>query len=86
MLNMKEGESVNDYFAHNLTIVNKLWINMEKMDDVKIIKKILRSMRPKFNYMVCFIEELKDLDALIIDELQRSLLVYEQRMKPYEIE
>lgn len=86
MLNMKEGESVNDYFAHNLTIVNKLWINMEKMDDVEVIEKILRSMRPKFNYMVCFIEELKDLDALIIDELQRSLLVYEQRMKPYEIE
>lgn len=37
-------------------------------------------MTPKFNYVVCGIEESKDLDELSIDELQGSLLVHEQKM------
>ena len=37
-------------------------------------------MTPKFNYVVCSIEELKYLDELSIDELQGSLLVHEQKI------
>lgn len=37
-------------------------------------------MTTKFDYVVCFIEEAHDIDALFIDELQSSLLVHEQRM------
>jgi len=55
MLSMKEGEFVNENFARTLTIVNKLRVNKAKMDDVDVIEKILRSMTPKFNYMVCSI-------------------------------
>lgn len=43
-------------------------------------------MAPRFNYVVCSIEESKDLDAFTIDELQSSLLVHEQRMKPHVVE
>ena len=42
--------------------------------------KILRSLRPKFDYVVCSIEESKDIDAFSLDELQSSLLVHEQKM------
>ncbi|KAL5818692.1 hypothetical protein ACOSQ3_022582 [Xanthoceras sorbifolium] len=35
-----------------------------------VVEKILRSLSPKFNYVVCSIEESKDLDILSIDELQ----------------
>lgn len=80
MLHMKEGESVNVYFARTLTIANKMRIHGEKMGDVVIIEKILRSMTATFNYVVCSIEESNDLDTLSIDELQSSLLVHEQRM------
>ena len=52
-------------------------IHGEKMEDMTVIEKILRSMTPKFNYVVCFIKESKDLDELSIDELQGSLLVHE---------
>lgn len=58
---MKDGESVNDYFACALAIVNKLQVNKAKIDDVNIVEKILRSMTPRFNYVVCFIEELLQL-------------------------
>ena len=37
-------------------------------------------MTPKFNYVVCSIEEAQDTRRLSIDELQSSLLVHEQRM------
>ncbi|KAK7259271.1 hypothetical protein RIF29_24873 [Crotalaria pallida] len=86
MLSMKEGESVNEYFARTLTIVNKLRISKAKIDEVAVIEKILRSMTPKFNYVVCSIEESNDLDALTIDELQSSLLIHEQRMRPHVVE
>jgi hypothetical protein len=41
MLHMKEGESVNVYFACTLIIANKMWIHGENMGDVVIIEKIL---------------------------------------------
>lgn len=51
------------------------------MDDVAIIKKILRSMTPKFDYVVCAIEESNDVEAMSsINELQSSLLVHEQHI------
>ena len=52
----------------------------EKMEDVTIVEKILRSLTPKFNYVVCYIEESKDIDAFSLDDLQSSLLVLEQKM------
>ncbi|RVW68890.1 Retrovirus-related Pol polyprotein from transposon TNT 1-94 [Vitis vinifera] len=80
MLRMKPGESVSDYFSRTMAIINKMRIHGEKMEDVTVIEKILRSMTPKFNYVVCSIEESKDLDELSIDELQGSLLVHEQKI------
>ena len=86
MLNMKVGESVNEYFARTLTIANKMRVHGEKMEDVVVIEKILRSMTPKFDYVVCSIEESNDLDTLSIDVLQSSLLVHEQRMNGHLVE
>ena len=43
-------------------------------------------MTPKFNFVVCSIEESKDIDALSIDELQSSLLVHEQKINQQEKE
>ncbi|KAM2405804.1 hypothetical protein ACFXTH_032976 [Malus domestica] len=77
---MKAGETVNDYFGRTLTIANKMRVHGERMGDIVIIDKVLRSMTSKFDYVVCSIEESNDLDTLSIDELQSSLLVHEQRM------
>jgi len=82
---MKVAESVNDYFGRTLIIANKMRIHGESMKDVVIIEKILRSMTLKYDYVVCFIEESNDLDILSIDELQSSLLVYEQRISRHVV-
>lgn len=51
------------------------------MDESTIVEKVLRSMTPRFNYVVCSIEESNNVNNLAIDGLQSSLLVHEQRKK-----
>ncbi|XP_052181905.1 uncharacterized protein LOC127794699 [Diospyros lotus] len=85
VLNLKVGEPINEYFARTLTS-NKLRNHGENMTDVVVIEKILRSMTPKFDYVVCSIEESNDLNTLSIDDLQSSLLVHEQRMNGHAME
>ncbi|XP_057977620.1 uncharacterized protein LOC131164449 [Malania oleifera] len=77
---MKDGESVTNYCAKTMEISNKMQFHGEKMGDVTIVEKILRSLTPTFDYVVCSIEESKDIDAFSLDELQSSLLVHEQKM------
>ncbi|XP_024178936.1 uncharacterized protein LOC112184946 [Rosa chinensis] len=79
-LQMKQGESVNEYFSRTMAIANKMRLQGDSMTDVTIVEKILRSMTPKFDYIVCSIEESNDVDELSIDELQSSLLVHEQKL------
>ncbi|MCI39821.1 retrovirus-related Pol polyprotein from transposon TNT 1-94, partial [Trifolium medium] len=56
------------------------------MEERIVVEKILRSMTVKFNYVVCAIEESNNVETLSIDELQGSLLVHEQKMKPIKEE
>jgi RNase H-fold protein (predicted Holliday junction resolvase) len=83
MLNMKTGESVDEYFARTLTIANRMKMHGEKLEDVTVIEKILRSMTSKFDYVVCSIEESNDIDIMSVDELHISVLVHEQRMSKH---
>ena len=78
---MKIGESVVNYFSRVMSIANKMRIYGETMKDVTVVEKILCSLTDKFNYIVCSIEESKDIDTLSIDELQSSLIVHEQKFQ-----
>jgi hypothetical protein len=40
-LHMKDGESVSDYFSQLLVIVNGLKRNNEKVDDIRVVEKVL---------------------------------------------
>jgi RNase H-fold protein (predicted Holliday junction resolvase) len=78
---MKGGELVTKYYAKTMGISNKMRFHGEKMDDTVIVEKILRSLSSKYDYVVCSIEESKDIEALSLDELQSSLLVHKQKMR-----
>ncbi|KAK9155989.1 hypothetical protein Sjap_003469 [Stephania japonica] len=86
MLQMKSGESVTDYFSRTMAIVNKMRMHRDKTEDVFVVEKILRSLTPKFNFVVYAIEEANDVDLLSIDELQSSLLVHERKLNQQETE
>jgi len=77
---MKDGETINSYFARTMNIAKSMKACGESMRENIITAKILRLMTSKFNYVVCSIEESNNLDTMTIDELQSSLLIHEQRM------
>ena len=77
---MKKGETINDYFGKVMTVANKMRLHGEKTIDDIVVEKILRSLTPKFNYVVCSIEESNIVEDMFIDELQSSLLMHEQRI------
>jgi hypothetical protein len=81
VLCMKDNETVNEFFARTLSIANKMTAQGERLDQLHIVEKVMHSMTPRFNYVVCSIEESNDVTTLTIDELQSSLLVHEQRMR-----
>ncbi|MFS7931085.1 putative RNA-directed DNA polymerase [Helianthus anomalus] len=81
LLEMNEGEGVNEYVGRVMTVANEMRSYGDDMTEVKIVEKILRSLTENFNFVVCTIEESKDTDSLTVDELQSSLLVHEQKLK-----
>lgn len=61
-------------------IVNKMRSHGNKIEDEAVVEKILRSLEPRFDNVMFFLEESKDIDAITINELQSSLLVHERRL------
>ncbi|XP_022846386.1 uncharacterized protein LOC111369135 [Olea europaea var. sylvestris] len=79
-LEMLDSESISEYFTRVLTIVNNIKCNGEKIQDLQVIEKILRSLNSKFDNVVIAIEESKNLSTMTIDELLASLEIHEQRI------
>lgn len=56
-----------------MIVANQLKRNGQKLNEVRIIKKTLHSVDLKFDYIVVTIKETKDLDAIMIEQLQGRL-------------
>ena len=70
---MNEGENVFDYYSRLLGIVNEMKRKGEKLEEVHVMEKILRSLTHKFEHVVTAIEESKDLETVNAEELLGSL-------------
>ena len=76
-LKMSEDESFDSFYNKlNEVVVSKFNLG-EKMEDSKIVRKILRSLLESFRAKVTTIEESKDLDDIKVQELIGSLQTYE---------
>jgi gag-polypeptide of LTR copia-type/Domain of unknown function (DUF4219) len=81
ILKMKNSKGVSDYIMRVQTVANQLKRNGENLTEIRIVEKILRSLIYAFENAVCAIEESKDLNELLVDELASSLMTHEQRKK-----
>eukprot|EP00257_Ricinus_communis_P025324 XP_025012738.1 uncharacterized protein LOC112534546 [Ricinus communis] len=79
ILEMKEGETIVEYFSRVMIVANNMRNSGEAMQDTQIVEKILRTLTERFNYIVVSIEESKDISCLTVDEVQSSLIVHEQK-------
>ncbi|KAM1168019.1 hypothetical protein ACFX19_030509 [Malus domestica] len=77
---MKEGENISHYYSRLLVIVNQMKRNGERLDNVRVMQKILRSFTSNFEHVVTVIEESKNLETMSAEELLGSFLVHEQRI------
>lgn len=78
---MKTEETVTEYLGRVMVVANDMQNAGEDMTNVKIVEKVLRTMTESFNFVVCTIEETKDIDTMTVDELQSSLLIHEQKTR-----
>src|ERR1044072_474696 len=79
-LNMKKNDKVSEYISRVILITNEMKAYGETLSEQVIIKKVLRSLTPQFDYIVIAIEHSKDLEILRIEELQSSLEAHELRL------
>ena len=74
---MREDESFDSFYSKlNEVVIGKFNL-VEKTEDSKIVRKILRSLPESFRAKVTTIEESKDLDDIKVQELISSLWTYE---------
>ena len=74
---MSEDESFDSFYSKlNEVVIGKFNLG-EKMEDSKVVRKILRSLPESFCAKVMAIEESKDLDEIKVQELVGLLQTYE---------
>ena len=74
---MSDDDSFDSFYRRlNEIVIVKLNLG-EKIEDAKVMRKILRSLPESFRAKVTAIEEIKDLDEIKIQELIGSLQTYE---------
>lgn len=69
VLEMKDTETITEYFARVMTVANNMRSNGEEMSDSKVVQKILRTLTDVFTYVVVSIEVSNDTEKMSIDEL-----------------
>ncbi|XP_076888395.1 uncharacterized protein LOC143538815 [Bidens hawaiensis] len=78
-LSMKENEGVGDYFSRVMNNVGKQRAFGEELTDQKIVEKILRSLTPKFDYVIPSIEVTFELSTVSPVKLMGILQSQEER-------
>jgi uncharacterized protein YjaG (DUF416 family) len=81
-IKMLEEETFGEFYSKISDLRNSMVSLGKSISDVKLIRKILRSLPERFRIKVTTIEESKDLEEMKIEELVGSLQTYELSLPP----
>jgi arsenate reductase-like glutaredoxin family protein len=81
-IKMLEDETFREFYTKISNLRNSMVSLGKSVSDVKLIRKILKSLPERFKIKVTTIEESKDLDEMKIEELVGSLQTYEHSLPP----
>ena len=76
-IKMEEDESFDEFYAKFKDIVNSAFNLRETIPELKIVRKVLRSLLERFHAKITMIEESKDIDKIPLTELVVNLQTYE---------
>ncbi len=79
MQRMKETEPVKEYFDRLLNIANQVRLLGSKLEDARIVQKVLVTFPEKFEATLSSLENSKDLTSITLTELLSALQAQEQR-------
>ena len=74
---MVEDESFDEFYAKLKDIVNSVFNLGETIPELKIVRKMLRSLLQRFHANITVIEESKDIDKIPLTKLVGNLQTYE---------
>ncbi|XP_070048881.1 uncharacterized protein [Nicotiana tomentosiformis] len=78
---MKESECISDYCSKVKAVVNQLRRYGDDIEDACVVEKIIRTLTPKFDFVVCAIKESKGLDSMLVEQLEGSLQAHGEKIK-----
>jgi hypothetical protein len=81
---MSEDKNVTSFFLSAVEIVNTMKGLNEKIEEIVVVHKVLRSIPSRFDSKVSTIDEMHELDKLTMDRLHGILTAYEMRTKTYQ--
>jgi hypothetical protein len=81
-IKMLEDETFGEFYSKMSDLRNSMVSLGKTVSDVKLFRKILRSLPERFRIKVTTIEESKDLEEMKIEELMGSLQTHELSLPP----
>ena len=76
-IKMEEDESFDEFYAKLKDIVNSAFNLGETIPELKVVRKVFRSLPERFHAKITTIEESKDIDKIPLTELVGNLQTYE---------
>jgi hypothetical protein len=80
-----DGESIEDLATHVIGLVSNLQELGEKMEDRRIVRKLLHVVPKRYNQIACDIEMFSYLNTMSIEELIGKLQAAEERVTDEEV-
>ncbi|VFQ93882.1 unnamed protein product [Cuscuta campestris] len=77
LFSMKENEKIEEIFERFSNIINPLNLLGKTYTDRELVRKVLRSLSPKWRSKVDAIEEGRDFQTMTYDALRGNLITYE---------